>query len=130
MTESQAIQLGRIVRSARLKKGWSLAATMERVGIDQAWLNRLELGRYADPDPVHLAHLAEALDIDPARIDRVSKNHLADSMPTMRTYLRSKEKLSPEAMDSLEQALADIRAEDAARRAGASPAPRKTGGTP
>src|ERR1044072_4401400 len=96
MTEAQATQLGRIGRSARLKKGWSLAATMERVGIDQAWLHRLELGRYADPDPVHLAHLAEALDIDPARIDRVSQNHLADPMPTMRTYLRRKEKLSPE----------------------------------
>ncbi len=49
MTEAQATQLGRIVRTARLKKGWSLAYLMEHVGIDQAWLNRLELGRYADP---------------------------------------------------------------------------------
>jgi transcriptional regulator with XRE-family HTH domain len=130
MTESQAIQLGRIVRTARLKKGWTLPATMDQVGIDQAWLVRLELGRYANPDPVNLARIVEALDIDPARIDRVSKNHLADSMPTMRTYLRSKEKLSPEAMDALEEALADIRAEDAARRADPSPPPRKQGGTP
>lgn len=110
MTEAQATQLGRIVRTARLKKGWSLAATMARVGIDQAWLNRLELGRYADPDPVHLATLAEALEIDPARIDRVSRDHLAASMPTMRTYFRSKEKLSPEALDEVERAVADIRA--------------------
>jgi len=113
MTEAQATQLGRIVRTARLKKGWSLAYLMEHVGIDQAWLNRLELGRYADPDPVHLAHLAEALDIDPARIDRVSRDHLANSMPTMRTYFRSTQKLSPEALDEVERAVAEIRAKHA-----------------
>ena len=93
-------------------------------------LKRFEDGVYNNPSPAQITRIAEALDIDPARIDRVSKNHLANSMPSMRTYLRSKEKLSPEAMDALEQALADIRAEDAAQRSGASPAPRKTGGTP
>jgi transcriptional regulator with XRE-family HTH domain len=130
MTDAQARNLGLLIHNARIAKGLSFRALAAITDVPLASLKRFEDGVYNDPSPAQIARIAEALDIDPARIDRVSKNHLADSMPTMRTYLRSKEKLSPEAMDALEQALADIRAEDAARRAGASPAPRKTGGTP
>lgn len=110
MTEAEAQQLGRIIATARLKQGLSYGELAARSGTDKGWLHRLENGQRADPDPVLLTRVAEALGIDPARIDRASQNHLADSMPTMRTYFRSKEKLSPAALDEVERAVAEIRA--------------------
>jgi len=114
MTDAQAKRLGRLIQQARLAKGWSLVTAMEHTGIDSSWLNRLERGMYADPAPDRLALLAEALGIDPVAIDRASRDHLADSLPAVRTYFRSKEKLSPEALDEVEQALAEIRAKHGA----------------
>ncbi len=113
MTGSQAKRLGRLVQQARLKRGWSLMTAVEQTGLDSSWLNRLERGMYADPAPDRLALLAEALTIDPVAIDRASRDHLADSLPEVRTYFRSKEKLSPEALDEVEHALAEIRARHA-----------------
>jgi transcriptional regulator with XRE-family HTH domain len=110
MTDAQAKQLGRLIHEARIKRGWSLAQAMDATGIDSSWLNRMERGFYADPAPDRLAVLAEHLDIDPVAIDRASRDHLADSLPSARIYFRSKEKLSPEALDEVERAVADIRA--------------------
>jgi len=110
MTDAQAKRLGRLIQHARLKRGWSLLTAMEQTGLDSSWLNRLERGMYADPAPDRLALLAEALEIDPVAIDRASRDHLADSLPEIRTYFRSKEKLSAEALDEVETALAEIRA--------------------
>ena len=118
MTDYQARQLGALVQRARNKKGLSRFALAELTGFDESWLIRLEQGRYASPSPGHLAQLAETLDIDPVAIDRVSHDHLADSLPSTRTYLRSKEKLSPEALDEVEAVLASIRAREDLRQAG------------
>lgn len=110
MTDAQAKRLGRLIHEARIKRGWSLMQAMDATGIDSSWLNRMERGFYADPAPDRLAVLAEHLDIDPARIDLASRDHLADSLPGTRIYFRSKEKLSAEALDEVEAAVAAIRA--------------------
>jgi len=95
-----------------------------------ASLKRFEDGVYNDPSPAQIARIAEALEIDPARIDRVSRDHLASSMPTMRTYFRSKEKLSSKALDAVEEALVEIRAKYATPPSEPTdPSPTK-GGTP
>jgi transcriptional regulator with XRE-family HTH domain len=127
MTDTQAKRLGRLIQQARIARGWSLAQAMEATGIDSSWLNRMERGFYADPAPDRLAVLAEHLDIDPVAIDRASRDHLADSLPSTRIYFRSKEKLSPEALDEVERAVADICAKyatppsDTASRKGGTP---------
>lgn len=127
MTDAQAKQLGHLIHEARIKRGWSLAQAMDATGIDSSWLNRMERGFYADPAPDRLAILAEHLDIDPVAIDRASRDHLADSLPSTRIYFRSKEKLSAEALDEVERAVADIRAKYATPSSDAAPA---KGGTP
>jgi transcriptional regulator with XRE-family HTH domain len=116
MTDYQAKQLGALLRRARQRRGLSRLALSALTGFGDSWLLRLEQGHYTNPDPVHLARLAEVLSVDPVTIDRVSRDHLADSLPSTRTYLRSKHKLSPEATDEMEAALADIVARDARRR--------------
>lgn len=113
MTDQQASTLGALIRRARNKKRLSLFALADLTGFDDSWLARLEKGHYTSPNPAHLARVAELLDIDPARIDRVSRDHLANSMPTMRTYFRSTQKLSPEALDEIERAVNEIRAKHA-----------------
>lgn len=110
MTEAEAQQLGRIIGDVRRRQGLSYGELAERSNTDKGWLHRLENGQRADPDPVLLARVAEALGIDPARIDRASSDHLAASMPEMRTYFRSKEKLPLAALKEVEAAVAEIRA--------------------
>jgi len=126
MTDKQACNLGDLIRRARNKKGLSLYALADLTGMDFSWLGRLERGQYANPDPVHLARLAEALAIDPARIDDVSSDHLADSLPSVRTYFRSKTKATPEQLDAIDAVLREIHAQppnsdaDDRHRSGAS----------
>jgi len=114
MTDAQARNLGLLIHNARIAKGLSFRGLAAITDVPLASLKRFEDGVYNDPSPSQIVRIAEALDIDPARIDRVSRDHLASSMPTMRTYFRSKQKLSPEALDEVERAVADIRAKYAA----------------
>ena len=113
MTDAQARNLGLLIHNARLQKGLSFRALAAITDVPLVSLKRFEDGVYNDPSPAQIVRIAEALDIDPARIDRVSRDHLANSMPTMRTYFRSTQKLSPEALDEVERAVAEIRAKHA-----------------
>lgn len=113
MTEAQAVRLGQLVLRARTRRGWSLATLQEETGIDVSWLNRVERGLYLQPAPERLAKVAEVLDIDPVAIDRASENHLAQSLPSIRTYFRSTAQATPEQLDEIEAAIADIHAKHA-----------------
>jgi len=127
MTDAQARNLGLLIHNARVAHGLSFRALAAITDVPLVSLKRFEDGVYNDPSPAQIARIAEALDIDPARIDRVSRDHLASSMPTMRTYFRSKEKLSAEALDEVERAVADIRAKYATPP---NDTASKQGGTP
>ena len=113
MTDAQARNLGLLIHNARLAKGLSFRALAAITDVPLVSLKRFEDGVYNDPSPAQIVRIAEALDIDPARIDRVSRDHLANSMPGVRTYFRSTQKLSPEALDEVERAVAEIRAKHA-----------------
>ncbi len=121
MTDAQARNLGLLIHNARLQKGLSFRALAALTDVPLVSLKRFEDGVYNDPSPAQIVRIAEALDIDPARIDRVSRDHLANSMPTMRTYFRSKQKLSPEALDEVERAVAEIRAKYVKRSGDSAP---------
>jgi len=113
MTDAQARTLGLLIRNARTAKGLSFRALAAITDVPLVSLKRFEDGVYNDPSPAQIVRIAEALDIDPARIDRVSRDHLANSMPGVRTYFRSTQKLSPEALDEIERAVNEIRAKHA-----------------
>lgn len=115
MKEAQALRLGQLILRARTRRGWSLATLQEHTGIPDVWLNRVERGLYLQPAPERLAKVAEVLGIDPLAIDRSSQNHLALSLPSVRTYFRSTTKATPEQLDEIEAALAEIHAKHADR---------------
>lgn len=110
MTETQAMRLGELIRSAREKQNVSLRALESETGVARTWLVYLEAGRSLEPSPDRLARVAETLHIDPARIDRVSGRYLARSLPTVRTYFRSKGQATPAELDELEQVIAEVQA--------------------
>ncbi len=110
MTEAQAQRLGQLILRARTRRGWSLATLQEHTGISDGWLNRVERGVYLQPAPERVAKVAEVLEIDPMAIDRASKNHLSRSLPSVRTYFRSTAQATPEQLDEIEAAIADIQA--------------------
>ena len=111
MTDAQARNLGRLIQAARLRQGLSFRDLQKLTGgLPLSSLKALEDGRWSDPAPANVMRVAEALQIDPARIDRVSRDHLADALPGVRTYFRSKTKASPEQLDEIEAAVAEIQA--------------------
>lgn len=113
MTEAQATRLGQLLLRARTRRGWSLATLHQHTDIPEVWLNRVERGLYLQPAPERLAKVAEALDVDPVAVDRASRNHLAQSLPSVRTYFRSTAQATPEQLDEIEAAIAEIHAKHA-----------------
>jgi transcriptional regulator with XRE-family HTH domain len=67
MTDAEAQRLGRVIEAARRKQGLSYGELAALSETDKAWLHQLENGQRADPDPVLLTRVAEALGIDPAQ---------------------------------------------------------------
>lgn len=96
MTQTQAQRLGTVIQKARERKGHSLRAFAELVGLPRTWLHELEHGVYLDPAPDRLARIAEALEIAPGTIDKITRGSVASSLPGMRTYFRAKYQLSPD----------------------------------
>jgi transcriptional regulator with XRE-family HTH domain len=101
MTQAQARKLGELIARARAKKGLSTRALAAELGVASGWIPELENGRYLDPAPDRLAHLAEVLDIEPAQVDRISKGAVAEGLPAPRVYFRSKMALSADETDKV-----------------------------
>lgn len=108
MNDSQALRLGRLLATARHKRGLSLRALAEIADVSYLWLSRVERGFFNQPAPERIVRLAEALDIDPERIDRMTKGHLASNLPGVRTYFRAKYDLTAEEIDEIERTIEHI----------------------
>lgn len=55
--------LGEAIRTARLRRGWSLAETGDKADLSAAYLHKLEKGRVDRPSPTALRQVAGALDV-------------------------------------------------------------------
>jgi len=102
MTEEEARQLGRLVKQARHAHGLSLRALDELTGVSYAWLGRLEGGRMPAPAPSKLTKVAEVLDLPPERIDQIMRGQVSRDLPPIRTYFRTKYRLSPKEITQIE----------------------------
>lgn len=111
MTEAQAHELGRVVSRARRQRGLTLRRLDELTGVSYTWLARLEGGQMLAPAPSKLTAVAEALNILPERIDRLTRGKVSSTLPAIRTYFRTKYKLSPEEIREIETVFDRIRRE-------------------
>lgn len=69
-----ARQLGAVLRTARLRRGWSQTELAERADVDRPWLVKLETGRLENPTLRRVLHVVESLELqlsvqEPAKED-------------------------------------------------------------
>jgi len=104
LTPTQAQALGRLIATARRKKGLSVRQAAALLGVNKSWLSYLEQGRIVETPPAdRLARLSEVLDIAPGRIDRLTKGAVAANLPGVRAYFRAKYQLSPAEVEQIER---------------------------
>jgi transcriptional regulator with XRE-family HTH domain len=109
MTEVQARELGRLFKRARRARRLSLRALDELTGVSYGWLSSLERGLMIAPAPSKLTAVAETLDIPPERIDRITRGQISSDLPAIRTYFRTKYKLTPQEITQIEDLFDQIR---------------------
>lgn len=110
MTLVQARDLGRMIRTARKRKGLSKRELAWQISVDPSWLVRVERGEYMNPAPDRLARIAELLEIDPERMDRLTGMTMGETLPGMRTYFRAKyDDLTPEQIERIERYVERLR---------------------
>jgi transcriptional regulator with XRE-family HTH domain len=56
-----ARQLGAVMRTARLRRGWSQTELAERAAVDRPWLVKLETGRLDNPTLRRVLQVVESL---------------------------------------------------------------------
>ena len=108
MTKEQARQVGRMIATARKRKGWSLRRLSVETDISHPWLFKLEQGGNTTPTPEWLIRVTDVLGIDPDRINRIVNAHMAEHLPSVRTYFRAKYDLTPEEIAEIERTIQDL----------------------
>ncbi len=105
MNQTQATELGALLRQKRQSLGLSTHRLSALVGVRQSTITRLERGEFAAPRPDKLARIAKALGISLADIyARAGYVVPDDLLPSFPIYLQSKyEHLPPEAITELVQ---------------------------
>lgn len=101
--------LGAFIRRRRLAKGWTLDDAEAASEVDRTYWSRLELGGLKQPDPRHLARIADALDAPLEDIYALAGYTAAEHLPGFKPYLRSKYHLPAEAIEQLEGYFAFLR---------------------
>lgn len=108
MTKEQARLIGRMLATARRKKGWSLRRLAYETGMSHVWLLKVERGESLNPPAGRLILVADVLDVDPERIERVARGQITDSLPSVRAYFRAKYELTPDEIAEIERTVNDI----------------------
>ena len=95
------------LREARLAARLSMRQLAERVGVDHAYIVRLEAGKHAHPSADVLQRMADALGLDPAKLLHFIGVKPASTLPAPRTYFRRKLGVDAEEADILAQLIED-----------------------
>jgi transcriptional regulator with XRE-family HTH domain len=109
MKEKEAHELGRLVKEARLARNMSLRDLGTLSGVSYRWIGRLEHGEAGAPTSSKMTRVAEALSLSPERIDRIMDGQIANDLPQMRTYFRTKYRLTPSEITQIEELFDQVR---------------------
>jgi transcriptional regulator with XRE-family HTH domain len=115
LTAAQAQALGRLIATARRRKGLSVRQAAALLGVNKSWLSYLEQGRIIEaPAADRLARVSDVLAIPPARIDRLTKGTVTANLPGVRAYFRAKYQLAPEEVERIARYVSRFVKEEAA----------------
>lgn len=109
MTEKQLQALCQLISSAREKRGLSIRQLAAQLGVDPAWVLKLERGEIREPAPEKLAASLEILGLKGSRIDRLTGGYLSEGLLGSRDYFRARYDLSPEQTDLIEAEIAKLK---------------------
>jgi transcriptional regulator with XRE-family HTH domain len=95
------ISLGQYVAREREALGISQRQLAKRIGLSHSYLNRLEGGEFASPEPATLYRIAEALDTEPEDLFALAGHTVPRQLPSFAPYLRAKYEMSDQAAKEL-----------------------------
>jgi transcriptional regulator with XRE-family HTH domain len=90
MNNKQSLQLGRLLKEARIEHRLSAREVADRSGMADSNVLRLEQGAIASPRPDTLKSLADVLEIDLADLYAAAGYVQPQGLPSFAPYLRSK----------------------------------------
>ncbi len=102
------VTLGRFVRQARERMGFSFRDLAAITGISRPTLQRLELDQLSNPSPTLLHHVAEALELNSDDLFAFAGYRPSEQLPSLAPYLRAKYRLPPHAVAEAHAALQGI----------------------
>lgn len=90
MNNEQSLQLGRLLKQARIEHQLSAREVADRSGMADSNVLRLEQGAIASPRPDTLKSLADVLELDLADLYAAAGYVQPQGLPSFAPYLRSK----------------------------------------
>jgi len=104
MNHDSKHQLGRFLRSTRIKRGLTLRALARASQLDHwSYIHKLEQGKITSPDPVKLQRLAQALKIEVEDFYALAGYTAPTELPALAPYLRVKYDLPEAASGDVER---------------------------
>lgn len=109
MDQDKARELGRYLREARQRKGYSTRSLAAKAGVVMSTIVRVEHGERAAPRPEVLRAIAEALDLPLSDVFARAEYVVPSELPSFTPYLRAKYgELPPEAVEQLQRSFERI----------------------
>lgn len=103
MKHAPAQQLGEYIQKNRIARGLSGREFARQIGVDTAYVVRLERGEYKAPRPDTLKNVAEALKLPLSDVYAVAGYVVPCDLPSLIPYLRTRYgQLSDEAITALD----------------------------
>lgn len=109
MTDKQLKSLGEAIAKARGKQGLSFRKVASALGVDAAWVLKLERGEMREPSPEKLAAICDVLGLSSGRIDRLTGGYVSSELLNSRAYFRARYDLSAEQTEFIESEIAKLK---------------------
>ena len=107
--KSNPKKLGEIIYKAREAIGMPTRELAERIGLNRSTLNRLQIGKIAQPRPALLARIAEELQINVGELYALAGYQTEDQLPDLSGWLNIRHRSLPdEAVEALQSHLDDL----------------------
>ena len=103
MPEDPTNPLAELIRTTRETAGLTLYALGEKSGVPRSRIFRIEAGETTNPGKDTMNRLAKALDIDAEALYEAHWKTNQQPLPGASTYLRSRYRLTPEQIKSVEK---------------------------
>lgn len=108
LTQSQAIKLAKVLKQARIEKGYSLRRLAAVAGVSVSTVSTMERGVNQNPGADSIQTIAAALELSISDVMVTADWLPANELPSLQPYLRSKYGLTDEDVAGVADYLRDL----------------------